>query len=159
MLIIYGQVSSLVRPSCEDGRDFIRSSVARVLDNPFPPAAIPISKTKQLRAQKLAKQEGQPDKPKDVPMEPAGPPRQRITQYVMNLPDSAITFLGAFRGLLSPANTGGRDSRSSGRRRGVELLPLRWRRGEEDMVLLAQGSVSAWLQRLSSLSVAVVRVE
>lgn len=27
----------------------------------------------------------------------------------MNLPDSAILFLGAFRGVLSPANVGGRD--------------------------------------------------
>lgn len=27
----------------------------------------------------------------------------------MNLPDTAILFLGAFRGVLSPANAGGRD--------------------------------------------------
>jgi tRNA (guanine37-N1)-methyltransferase len=30
----------------------------------------------------------------------------------MNLPDSAITFLDAFRGILSPENTNGRDVRS-----------------------------------------------
>lgn len=80
-----------------------------MLDNPFSPATVPMSKSQQLRAKKLAKQQGQPEQSKDTPAESAGTPRQRITQYVMNLPDSAITFLGAFRGLLSPSNVGGRD--------------------------------------------------
>ena len=35
--------------------------------------------------------------------------RRRVSHFVMNLPDSAIQFLDAFRGVLSRANTGERD--------------------------------------------------
>ncbi|KAI0695651.1 Met-10+ like-protein-domain-containing protein [Cytidiella melzeri] len=108
------KVSTLVRSSCEDGKDFIRSSVIRVLDQPFPPPRNIISKTQQLRAKKLAREEGKLEQgPANEfaasTTDLSGCQRQRITQYVMNLPDSAITFLGAFRGLLSAANAGGRD--------------------------------------------------
>jgi tRNA (guanine37-N1)-methyltransferase len=73
-----------------------------------------MSRTQQLRAKRLAREQGTSE---PVPhggsltnsTETADPSRQRITQYVMNLPDSAITFLGAFRGLLSSASSGGRD--------------------------------------------------
>jgi tRNA (guanine37-N1)-methyltransferase len=33
------------------------------------------------------------------------PPRNRIAHFVMNLPDSAITFLDAFRGILAPSSS------------------------------------------------------
>ena len=85
-------------------------SVQRVLDDPFPAYREPVSKTQQLRAKKVAQEQAKSQDtflPTSVP--PLAPPRQRVTHYVMNLPDSAITFLGAFRGLLSPSNAGGRD--------------------------------------------------
>ncbi|KAJ3007700.1 hypothetical protein NUW54_g3441 [Trametes sanguinea] len=40
---------------------------------------------------------------------PRHPRRQRISHFVMNLPDTAILFLDAFRGVLAPDNAGGRD--------------------------------------------------
>jgi tRNA G37 N-methylase Trm5 len=57
------------------------------------------------RLQKLVT-EGKPI-PAPAPIENANPPRQRIAHFVMNLPDSAIQFLDAFRGLLIDAE--GRD--------------------------------------------------
>jgi tRNA (guanine37-N1)-methyltransferase len=57
------------------------------------------------RLQKLVA-EGKPI-PAAAPFEKTKPPRQRIAHFVMNLPDSAIQFLDAFRGLLSDAE--GRD--------------------------------------------------
>ena len=47
--------------------------------------------------------------PQKASVETQNPPRNKVTQYVMNLPDSAITFLDAFRGLLSPGHIGQRD--------------------------------------------------
>ena len=85
--------------SCEDGRDFIRASVGRVFDEPF--AAYrgpPLSRTQMDKERKKAQKAGN-DVPK--PAQDNTPPRRRIAHYVMNLPDSAITFLDAFRGLLA----------------------------------------------------------
>ena len=45
----------------------------------------------------------------ELPAPPVGPPRNRIGHFVMNLPDTAILFLDAFRGVLSPANVGERE--------------------------------------------------
>ncbi|KAF8167350.1 Met-10+ like-protein-domain-containing protein [Crassisporium funariophilum] len=98
------RVTSLVRVTCEDGRDFIRTSVSRVFDDPFPaytgpkPSRMQEEKERK-RLQKLAA-EGQPIPP-PAPVESNKAPRQRITHFVMNLPDSAITFLDAFRGILA----------------------------------------------------------
>lgn len=100
----YQQVNALVRPSCEDGKDFIRAVIARALENPLPPPAPPMSKTQRLKALRQAKQNGQRRSPSPLLAE-----RSRITQFVMNLPDTAILFLGAFRGVLSPASIGGRN--------------------------------------------------
>ena len=94
----------------EDGRDFIRASVSRVYDVPFPaydgpqPSKVQEEKERK-RLQKLAAQ-GKPI-PAPVLVENLKPPRQRISHFVMNLPDSAIQFLDAFRGLLN--DTEGRD--------------------------------------------------
>jgi len=104
------KVTDLVRVSCEDGRDFIRASVSRVYDEPFPAyTGAKLSRVQEekerKRLQKLAAQ-GKPI-PAAAPVENTKPPRQRIAHFVMNLPDSAIQFLDAFRGLLSDAE--GRD--------------------------------------------------
>ncbi|KIM47474.1 hypothetical protein M413DRAFT_15695 [Hebeloma cylindrosporum] len=98
------RVADLVRVTCEDGRDFIRASVSRVYDSPFPaytgikPSRVQEEKERK-RLQKLAAQ-GKPI-PTPAPIENSKPPRQRIAHFVMNLPDSAIQFLDAFRGLLN----------------------------------------------------------
>lgn len=102
------QVQSLVRASCEDGREFIRKVIARVLDDPLPPPHVPSTKSQIVKAQRAARKEGLP-RPDNTQAQPEGPKRDRITQFVMNLPDSAITFLDAFRGVLSPQNNDGRD--------------------------------------------------
>ena len=96
------KVSDLVRVTCEDGRDFIRTIVSRVFDEPFPACSGPKPSKQQeekerKRLQKLAA-EGQ-----SIPnVTPANTKtsRNRITHFVMNLPDSAIQFLDAFRGIL-----------------------------------------------------------
>jgi len=100
------RVTDLVRVSCEDGRDFIRASVSRVYDNPFPaynapPASRVQEEKERKRLQKLAAQ-GNPI-PAPALVENHKPLRQRISHFVMNLPDSAIQFLDAFRGLLNDA--------------------------------------------------------
>lgn len=103
-------MTDLVRVSCEDGRDFIRSSVSRLYDNPFPaytgpkPSRMQEEKERK-RLQKLLAA-GQPIPP-PAPEEATKPPRRGISHFVMNLPDSAITFLDAFRGILS--DTEGRN--------------------------------------------------
>ncbi|KAF8634903.1 hypothetical protein AX15_000651 [Amanita polypyramis BW_CC] len=97
------RVSDIVRVYCEDGRDFIRATVARIYDEPFPPFIGPsMSRTQQdrerRRAQKLAIENTVVD---TSATRTTKPPRRRLTHFVMNLPDTAIQFLGAFRGLLS----------------------------------------------------------
>ena len=96
------KVSDLVRVTCEDGRDFIRTIVSRVFDEPFLACSGPKPSRQQeekerKRLQKLAAE----DQPVSN-MTPADTksPRKRITHFVMNLPDSAIQFLDAFRGIL-----------------------------------------------------------
>ncbi|KDR85743.1 hypothetical protein GALMADRAFT_234802 [Galerina marginata CBS 339.88] len=102
------RVADLVRVSCEDGRDFIRTSVSRLFDEPFPaytgpkPSRMQEEKERK-RLQKLAA-EGQPVPP--TTLADSTKPRQRISHFVMNLPDSAIEFLDAFRGILTDNETG-----------------------------------------------------
>lgn len=114
--ISHAQVSSLVRPFCEDGKDFIRSVAARVFDVPLPPAVPPKSKTQQYREQRREREANAQIKQCESSIQSSPPPirtslpqRNRITQFVMNLPDSAIQFLDAFRGIFSSDNAGGRD--------------------------------------------------
>ncbi|PPQ66369.1 hypothetical protein CVT26_011088 [Gymnopilus dilepis] len=105
------RVTELVRVSCEDGRDLIRASVARVFDEPFPaytgpPKSRMQEEKERKRLQKLAV-EGQVSASLESEQQPQQPPRRRIAHFVMNLPDSAIQFLDAFRGILADDN--GRD--------------------------------------------------
>jgi len=101
------RVTSLVRVTCEDGRDFIQSVTAQSLADPFPAYTGPKpSLTQQRKLQKQRASESVPDNNNDSP---ALPPRRRISHFVMNLPDSAITFLDAFRGIFSSSSLGGKD--------------------------------------------------
>jgi len=100
------QVMDLVRVFCQDGGHFIRSVTGRVLENPLPPYSGPRqSRMQEKKLQKL-KQIVSPGGTSEL--SPA-PKRLRISHFVMNLPDSAIQFLDAFRGIYSAVNNGGQD--------------------------------------------------
>ncbi|KAH9984412.1 Met-10+ like-protein-domain-containing protein [Russula vinacea] len=92
------KVSDSVRASCEDGREFIRHAARRVAADPLPGFMGPPLSQSQRRAQSRGQSHGL--------MPPSQlPPRKRIAHFVMNLPDSAITFLDAFRGILAPPSS------------------------------------------------------
>ncbi|TFK41832.1 S-adenosyl-L-methionine-dependent methyltransferase [Crucibulum laeve] len=92
-------VADLVRVSCEDGREFIRKAAERVLRDPFPPYTGPKpSRMQEERERRQALKEGRVPIPKVS--NASGDARKAISHFVMNLPDSAITFLDAFRGIL-----------------------------------------------------------
>ncbi|KIM88837.1 hypothetical protein PILCRDRAFT_813821 [Piloderma croceum F 1598] len=98
------RVKDLVKVTCQDGRNFIREVTARSLKELFPLRATRLS----LRQQRLER------KDLKIAMQilalkntnPTVLPRPRIDHFVMNLPDSAINFLDAFRGIMSPASLG-----------------------------------------------------
>ncbi|TFY72402.1 hypothetical protein EVG20_g571 [Dentipellis fragilis] len=104
-------VGDLVRASCEDGREFIRKVALGALDNPFPPYTGPKATRSQLK-EKRRQQQGPPIASSTFEVTAAAtsttpsntlqpPSRSRISHFVMNLPDSAITFLDAFRGIFN----------------------------------------------------------
>ncbi|KAJ3517865.1 hypothetical protein NLJ89_g229 [Agrocybe chaxingu] len=98
------RVTELVRVSCEDGRDFIRASVSRVFDEPFPAYTGPKpSRMQEERDRKRLQKFAAEGKLVPVPdtVEMRKPLRRAIAHFVMNLPDSAITFLDAFKGILA----------------------------------------------------------
>ncbi|CDO73097.1 hypothetical protein BN946_scf185007.g151 [Trametes cinnabarina] len=99
MNIAENRVDSLVRAFCEDGRAFIRNAFNRAYDDPLPPPPQPKPRRSELKEMRAP----------DTPPLPPAPRRQRINHFVMNLPDTAILFLDAFRGVLAPENAGGRD--------------------------------------------------
>ncbi|KAI0275133.1 Met-10+ like-protein-domain-containing protein [Gloeopeniophorella convolvens] len=91
------KVADRVRASCEDGREFIQNAARRVAADPVAGYAGPPLSHAQRRARERAT-------PRGASPPPAPPPRRRIAHYIMNLPDSAITFLDAFRGALASAD-------------------------------------------------------
>ncbi|RPD82186.1 hypothetical protein L226DRAFT_564791 [Lentinus tigrinus ALCF2SS1-7] len=93
------KVGTLVRPFCEDGREFIRRAFNRAWDDPLPP--VPQRKPRKTELKEIRAGE------RPAPL--IGPRRNCISHFVMNLPDTAVLFLDAFRGVLSPANAGERD--------------------------------------------------
>jgi tRNA (guanine37-N1)-methyltransferase len=96
-------VSSLVRVFCEDGRDFIREVTARALDDPIPRYMVQSKRSRKKNSMLQSTQ--------NVSLEPPKVGRMRISHFVMNLPDSAIQFLDAFRGILSRIDASYRDLR------------------------------------------------
>jgi tRNA (guanine37-N1)-methyltransferase len=101
-----------VRVSCEDGRDFIRAAIGLALDNPFPPYSGPRPSRIQERKIRKLKQAADALESSGVDtLDPSKTPRSRISHFVMNLPDTAIHFLDAFRGILSAVNNNKRDLR------------------------------------------------
>lgn len=103
------KVQHLVRPSEEDGREFIKAAVRRVWEDPFPEFKPKISKSQAKKEKRaliceasrnptaLSASESVPEFSVPVSQPKL---RRRISHFVMNLPDSAIEFLDAFRGIL-----------------------------------------------------------
>lgn len=105
------QVQHLVRSFEEDGRDFIKAAARRVWENPFPGFAPKMSKSQTKKGKRALVSGGSRDlTPSSSTLEstsessvPVRQPklRRQISHFVMNLPDSAIEFLDAFRGILA----------------------------------------------------------
>nr|GAT57463.1 predicted protein [Mycena chlorophos] len=94
------RVSSAVRVSCLDGREFIRTAAAGLIAHPLPAYTGPKKSKTQEAADQRRAQKLRPSSPT-----PAGPLRNRIAHFVMNLPDSALQFLDAYRGILCTPGT------------------------------------------------------
>lgn len=100
-----------MRPFCEDGRSFIRSVFNRAFDGPFrdPPPKKNSAQLRQERRKKFQEERERKRSPERFySSPPPAPRRRRITQFAMNLPESAIEFLDEFRGVLASANGGER---------------------------------------------------
>ncbi|KAL8286910.1 hypothetical protein RQP46_003916 [Phenoliferia psychrophenolica] len=96
------KVESNVRTANEDARAFIRQSVLDVWTTPFAPYTTPFTaRARGKLAHQAAKLSLDPSAAliPSPPAAPALPPRKLVDHFVMNLPDSAITFLDAYRGL------------------------------------------------------------
>lgn len=94
------QVVDSVRTFCEDGWKFIQTIAKRVHDDPLPPFTGPaLSRTQQDKEKRRARVLQQTT---DVLPKADSQHRKCINHFVMNLPDTAILFLGAFRGILAP---------------------------------------------------------
>ena len=102
------QVQNLVRPFAEDGRDFIEAAARRVWANPFPEFTPKITKSQAKKEKRALVSGGYRE---TAPVSASAPvssapvlqakSRRQISQFVMNLPDSAIEFLDAFRGIFA----------------------------------------------------------
>lgn len=101
-----------MRTSNEDAREFIRRSVLDLWTSPFPAYAPRISlKAQQRRERRERHTTLDPsaeviDASSTLPITPlpSSPPtpRRLVNHFVMNLPNTAIEFLDAFRGLYIP---------------------------------------------------------
>ncbi|KAG1754966.1 Met-10+ like-protein-domain-containing protein [Suillus paluster] len=108
--IVDNKVASLVRASCEDGRDFMKKVIARARDHPFPAYTGPKLSKMQEKEEKRRLQLAKSSPPTvlasvDKSTVNNQSPRQIISHFVMNLPDSAIDFLDSFRGILSESTS------------------------------------------------------
>jgi tRNA (guanine37-N1)-methyltransferase len=99
-----------VRSFEEDGRDFIKAAARRVWRNPFPEFTPKMSKSQTKKGRRALVSGGTrdpaPSSMIDLTSATSAPvhqptSRRQITHFVMNLPDSAIEFLDAFRGVLA----------------------------------------------------------
>jgi len=100
------KVGDYVEVTESDGRAFIAGIFRKAWQNPrtpAPPIKTSKQKAKERHYRKEAEAAGVPVLPTPAlaPEQPQQPPLQRIHHVVMNLPDSALTFLDAFRGVLN----------------------------------------------------------
>lgn len=83
-----------------DGKDFVGFAVREAWERPFPayvpkPAKAKPNKSADVSSDNKAHQEA-------AAQAPAEERSRLIDHFVMNLPDSAITFLGYYRGIYKP---------------------------------------------------------
>ena len=95
------QVTSNLRVFCEDGHSFIPASFKRVYHEPFPPFSGEVVSNRRLRMEKKAQRTSVQQEQVTTAESQTKDPRNRIGHFIMNLPDSAIEFLGGFRGVLN----------------------------------------------------------
>ena len=89
----YAKVAPFVRPFCEDGHSFIRSSSSRLLDSKRQITLRPkVSRTARTNENQKPFQQA----PSEILKEP-----KVFSHYILNLPASALTFLPNFIGLYS----------------------------------------------------------
>ena len=100
-------MQSTLRVDEMDGREFIRQSALTFWNNRFPPYRPVTNKEKRSRrhvqeANTSSTSSPTPGPPPEnaLPREPTRP--QIVQHFIMNLPDSALTFLDAFWGLFTP---------------------------------------------------------
>ena len=91
LVLTIRQVEDRVRAFCGDGGDFIKQAIKMAWDDPFPDLG-PIKSASQ-RAREARMRKGQ-----QSPLLEKG--SRRVSHFIMNLPDSAISFLGSYRGLF-----------------------------------------------------------
>ena len=93
-----------MKPFEEDGREFIKAAARRVWGDPLPEFIPKLSKS-QAKREKRALATGEfrstTSGPEPASSVPRPNSRRQISHFVMNLPDSAIEFLDAFRGILA----------------------------------------------------------
>lgn len=80
---------------CEDGRGFIRSAFRIASEHPFAPYSGPKAKKKRGKANERLEPQSAADRRAEFPE------RGKVTHFIMNLPETAIGFLDAFRGVLT----------------------------------------------------------
>ncbi|KZS93296.1 guanine-N(1)--methyltransferase [Sistotremastrum niveocremeum HHB9708] len=86
-------VAERVRVSNEDGRTFVERVAEEVWQRPFP-ALGPLQSKREAKSRKRA------GPTKEVSVDADNRVVRNISHFVMNLPDTAILFLDAFRGIL-----------------------------------------------------------
>ena len=112
--LFFGQVGENVRTGNQDARDFIRRSVIDVWTTPFSAFE---SRSAAKARESLERRERDARKAQQLAGGNSGalstplattltkdtrPPRRLVNHFVMNLPNSAIEFLDAYRGLYTP---------------------------------------------------------
>ena len=86
------QVEDRIEAYNMDGGAFVRTAVVQAWDHPIPPRKL---KLKSNRRTPAPASEPTPV----VPAEAAPEPSQLVDHFIMNLPATAIEFLGCYRGL------------------------------------------------------------
>lgn len=88
-----------------DGREFIKYAPLSVWRKSFPPVVLPISRKQRDKAARAARSLPKPadstitdHSVESTTGQSESKEKQEVDHFVMNLPDSALTFLDAYRG-------------------------------------------------------------